>query len=101
MAVLTVSEFSAEIGTDPRTARRFLRSITPKDKQPGKGSRWAIEKRELRSLRKKFEAFSAAELAKKNARESEKESAVEIETELDTDDSPEPTDAELAEIEND
>ncbi len=58
MATLTVKELATELDTDPRTARKFLRSITPAEAHPGKGSRWAIEKREVRSLKKKFADFS-------------------------------------------
>lgn len=65
MAQITVQDLATELGTDPRTARKFLRSITAKDEQPGKGSRWAIEKGQVRSMKSKFAAFSkAAEDAK-------------------------------------
>ena len=57
--ILTPAELAAELGTDARTTRKFLRSITPKDEQPGKGARWAIEKKQLRSLRTKFAKFQA------------------------------------------
>lgn len=61
MATITVQDLAQELGTDARTTRKFLRSVTPKDDQPGKGSRWSIEKKEIRSLRKKFTAFSEAQ----------------------------------------
>jgi hypothetical protein len=57
MAQITVNELAEQLETSPRTARKFLRSITPKDEQPGKGSRWQIEKREIRGLVKKFATF--------------------------------------------
>lgn len=59
MAAITVQEFATELGTDPRTARKFLRKVTPIESQPGKGSRWSIEKRDMRSLRSKFAKFEA------------------------------------------
>ncbi len=59
MAQITTAELSTELGTDARTARKFLRSITPKADQPGKGSRWAIEKRDLRSLKSQFAKYEA------------------------------------------
>jgi hypothetical protein len=59
MATMTVTEFAAHLDTDARTARKFLRSVTPADEQPGKGGRWAIEKRDARSLTKKFAAYIA------------------------------------------
>ena len=57
MATLTVNELAEQLETSPRTTRKFLRSITPKDEQPGKGKRWSIEKRDIRGLKKKFSDF--------------------------------------------
>jgi hypothetical protein len=51
---IDIATLATTLDTDPRTARKFMRSITPADLQPGKGSRWAIEKREVAGLRKKF-----------------------------------------------
>lgn len=59
MATITVTELATELTTDARTARKFLRSVTPIDEQPGKGHRWAIEKRDIRSLKSKFAKFQA------------------------------------------
>ena len=84
------SALALELGTDARTTRKFLRSITPKDAQPGKGSRWEIKKSEVRSLRKKFAEFTAAAEKAREAREAKTEP--ETETEL------EPTDDELEAI---
>lgn len=58
--VLSTKELADELKTDARTLRKFLRAVTPKDDQPGKGSRWSIEKRQLRSLRKQFSEWQAA-----------------------------------------
>lgn len=58
MAQIKVQELAQELETTARTARKFLRHITPKDEQPGKGGRWLIEKRDVRSLKKKFQAFT-------------------------------------------
>jgi hypothetical protein len=108
MATMTPAELATELSTDARTARKFLRSITPRDAQPGKGSRWAIEKKSLRSLRTKFVAFEKAQADAKALRDAAKvaevvevendapETADELETELEG-----PTDAELDAIEND
>jgi len=60
MATITITELATALDTDARTTRKFLRSITDADAQPGKGSRWAIEKREVRSLVSKFKKFTAA-----------------------------------------
>lgn len=57
MATITVRELSEELDTTPRVARKFLRAVTDKDEQPGKGGRWEIQRGQLRSLRKKFDAF--------------------------------------------
>ena len=106
--ILTPADLATELGTDPRTARRFLRSITPRDDQPGKGARWAIEKKQVRSLRTKFAKFRADEDAKRAEREANRaETAPAIDSTdddgaidemLDTDD--EPTAEALAEIES-
>ena len=59
MATINVSEFASIIEATPRDARKFLREVTPDDAQPGKGGRWAIEKRDVRSLRSKFAKWDA------------------------------------------
>ena len=68
MATINIADLATELGTDPRTARKFMRSITPREGQPGKGSRWSIEKREVRALRSKFAKFAAEAEAKREAR---------------------------------
>lgn len=62
MATLTIKDAAAKIGTDPRTLRKFLRSpANDTECQPvGKGARYAIEAKVMRSLTKKFEAWDAA-----------------------------------------
>lgn len=69
MATINVTDLATELGTDPRTARKFLRSVTPADEQPGKGGRWSIEKREVRSLKSKFTKFQSEQEERKAARE--------------------------------
>jgi hypothetical protein len=56
---IDIATLATTLDTDARTARKFMRSITPADAQPGKGSRWAIEKREVAGLRKKFATYLA------------------------------------------
>lgn len=105
--IMTPSQVATEFGTDARTMRKFLRSITPKDAQPGKGSRWEIKKAELRGLRKKFTEFTIAQENAKNERtENAKNAVPEAEVELEENALEEneengPSDEELAEIEND
>lgn len=59
MATINISEFATIIEATPRDARKFLREVTPDDAQPGKGGRWAIEKRDVRSLTSKFTKWDA------------------------------------------
>lgn len=59
MTTYTVSDLATRLDTDARTTRKFLRSITPADEQPGKGSRWVIEAKQVRSLQAKFKKFTA------------------------------------------
>jgi hypothetical protein len=96
--ILTVADLSDKLSTDPRTARKFLRSITPRDEQPGKGARWGIEARRVASLRKQFTKWSTEQEAKRNAREAKKAEAIDapIDEAIDL----EPTDAELAQIDD-
>lgn len=88
MAQITTAEMASELGTDGRTLRKFLRSITPKEDQPGKGSRWSLEgnKRDIAKMRKQFSDWTAAQ--EKPAEEETPEAEVDG-----------PTDAELDEIE--
>lgn len=86
MATITVTDLATELDTDARTARKFLRSITPAEAQPGKGSRWSIEKREVRSLKSKFARFTAEAEAARKVREEPTEADLDaIEAEVDTD----------------
>lgn len=55
--ILNVTELAETLDTTPRTARKFLRSITPVEEQPGKGGRWQIKKADVRSLTKKFKEY--------------------------------------------
>lgn len=108
MATITVAEFATELHTDPRTARKFLRSVTDPENHPGKGSRWSIEKRDIRSLRSKFTKFTEAQEAAKaeKATKSDKvDEAPEVDTEPEVDDSLDslegPTDEEMLAADND
>jgi len=91
---MTPAEFAVTVKSDGRTVRKFLRSITPKDEQPGKGSRWALEanKRNVTKLTKQFtewtakEAAARAERAAKAAAEAA-EAVEEIEDDVEVDES--------------
>lgn len=71
---LTPTEVASEFDTDSKTLRKFLRSVTPRDEQPGKGGRWAVPgtKAQLNKLRKQFNTWHAAELEARAARAAEK-----------------------------
>ena len=60
---LTTAQAAEKLETTPRTLRKFLRSITPKDAQPGKGSRWTLEARDVTKMRKTFNEWKAAQEA--------------------------------------
>ena len=96
--ILSALDLAAELNTTSREARKFLRSITPKEDQPGKGSRWEIKKADLRSLRTKFRAYeeAQAEAQAKRAEKVAQEEAPEVEQDIEEG---EPTEADLAAIE--
>lgn len=60
MATITAKELAVACDTDARTVRKFLRAHFEKGTTPGKGSRYAIEKRQVKSLTKAFAAWDAA-----------------------------------------
>lgn len=64
MATKTVKEIAVEFGTDGRTLRKFLRSEAGLNARVGKGNRWAIEGKDVRKLRKGFDAWVAAKAEK-------------------------------------
>lgn len=106
--ILTPADLAAELGTDARTARKFLRAITPREEQPGKGARWAIKgtKTNIATMQKKFRKFQEEAEAAKAAREAKKaEAPEEVNSDI-TDEAPEvleelePTMEDLADIED-
>lgn len=74
MDSMTPTAFAETVDSTGREVRKFLRSITPKDEQPGKGSRWSLPtgKREITKLQKQFASWKA-EQAEKAATEPEAE----------------------------
>lgn len=91
MATITVQELALDLDTTPREARKFLRAITPADDQPGKGGRWAIEKRDIRSLKSKFAKYSQERAEAREVPNDDAPDAGEVETQHD---------AEIAELED-
>jgi hypothetical protein len=78
--VLTPKEIAQEWGISAKTLRKFLRAnaraVSLKTgnplEVPGKGGRWSIERKSLKSLRKGFDAY-IAELDAKRAEQASKE----------------------------
>lgn len=115
---MTPQELAIELSTDARTTRKFLRAITPRDAQPGKGSRWAVPANAaaLKVLNRRFAEWGAqqAELAAQRiaakdevAAQTADEVIAELDAETPADDAPAaldelegPSDADLAVIED-
>jgi len=96
MAQMTTAEVAEELGTDTRTLRKFLRFDAKKNEAetPGKGGRYAIEKKDLRGLKSRFAAW-------KSSSESKPSKKVEVAETIDDEiDDAEPTGADLEEIED-
>lgn len=58
---ITPAEFALAIDANPRTVRKFLRSADGLDMKVGKGQRWAIESRQVASLKKRFTKWNEAQ----------------------------------------
>lgn len=67
MAQFTTAQVAEKLDTTPRTLRKFLRSDARTrgavDSLPGKGSRYAIEGKDLAPLKKRFTAWVEAQAA--------------------------------------
>lgn len=100
--MITPAALAAELGTDARTTRKFLRSITPREEHPGKGSRWEIKgtKTNINSLRKQFTSWNEAQEEARQKRAEEKAKRAEGATDESLDEDEEPTAEALAEIED-
>lgn len=62
--VLTTQELATEFDTTPRQLRKFLRDTLGEGKGVvGKGARYQIERKQVRSLAKKFAAWTEAKNA--------------------------------------
>lgn len=67
---LTTRQVAEELGTDPRTLRKFLRS---RDMGVGTGSRYEFTKKDIAKLKKGFADWSTDQEKAKAAREAKKE----------------------------
>lgn len=62
--ILNTTQVAEKLETTPRTLRKFLRSPDGFDSKVGKGQRWSIEAKDMRSLTKRFNAWKATNEAK-------------------------------------
>ena len=87
-STLTPAQLAEEFKTDGRTVRKFLRSITPRDEQPGKGGRWSIagNKANVNKLRKQFTEWNQKQLEERAARAAQAAADAANEVEDSTDD---------------
>jgi hypothetical protein len=65
MTTMTTAEVAADLQTTPRALRKFLRSDSCTIEAVGKGSRYAITKGQIRSLRSQYAKFLTAQEALK------------------------------------
>lgn len=56
-ATITPKELANRLGTDPKTVRKFLRSLA--SERPGKGGRWAIPTEMIPDLETKFSEWNS------------------------------------------
>jgi predicted transcriptional regulator len=74
---MNTTEIASELNTTPKTLRKFLRAdLRERDIAiPGKGSRYSIERKELRGLKSRFSKWQIAESAKRaNAKNADTDS---------------------------
>lgn len=69
MTALNTTELAIELDTTPRELRKFLRAdaATADRPTPGKGSRYSIERREVRALKTRFTKWHDARNATDDA----------------------------------
>ena len=66
--IMTTAEVALDLDTTPRTLRKFLRSSASPIDSVGKGSRYSIEKKQIRSLRSRFAKWELELAAAREAR---------------------------------
>jgi hypothetical protein len=68
--LLTPADLATELGTTPKITRSFLRADYRARglETPGKGSRWAIERKDLRGLKGRYTKWAAAQAEARAAR---------------------------------
>lgn len=89
MAQFTTAQVAEKFGTNPRTLRKFLRSDARSrgagDTLPGKGSRYALEGKDLAPMRKRFNAWQVAEAEAKAERAAKAAAEAQANAEVDSD----------------
>jgi hypothetical protein len=65
MATMTTADLATALDTTPRTLRKFLRSDASGIEGVGKGSRYSIEAKQVRSLRSRFSKWTIEQEARK------------------------------------
>jgi len=65
--ILTTADLATALDTTPRTLRKFLRSDASGIEGVGKGARYTIEAKQVRSLRSRFAKWDAEVQAKRAA----------------------------------
>lgn len=111
MAQFTTTEVAEKFETTPRTLRKFLRADARNrdaaDTLPGKGSRYTLEGKDLPAMKKRFKVWTAAQAEERKARAekvaAEANAAIEVEEtedEVQGLDHIEPTDEDLADLDD-
>lgn len=108
--ILTTNEVAAQLGTDPKTLRKFFRSDKCKVIPVGQGKRYALTNADVKGLTKAFQAWHTAKAIKVDEpkptngkapkKTTKKAKVVELEEDLELDDI-EPTDDELEDLDLD
>jgi hypothetical protein len=84
MATITATDLATEFGTDARTVRKFLRDDAAEKgtTTPGKGKKYAIEKRDVRALKSRFTKWAKAQEVARTERAAAKVAALDADAEL-------------------
>jgi hypothetical protein len=89
MVQFTTTEVAEKFATDSRTLRKFLRADARAagkgDTLPGKGSRYAIEGKDLAGMRKRFAAWQVAQAEAKAERAAQAAAEAQANAEVDSD----------------
>lgn len=95
--MLSTKEAAAEIGTDARTLRKFIRSDSCSFDAVGQGKRYEFSKKDVNQLKKAFLAWSGGSTPKKTKKDNMGQTAPEdgfIPDDLVEDDNSEPAEVE-------